>query len=60
MMQSAAADQEKVASVLGGVKDNAATVASAAREINAGTIDLSQRTEQQAASLEETASSMER
>jgi len=59
MMQALQQMQEKVASVLGGVKDSAATVASAAREINAGTIDLSQRTEQQAASLEETASSME-
>jgi methyl-accepting chemotaxis protein len=51
--------QDKVASVLGGVKNSAATVAAAAREINAGTVDLSRRTEQQAASLEETASSME-
>ena len=59
MMQALQQMQEKVASVLGGVKDSAATVASAAREINAGTIDLSQRTEQQASSLEETASSME-
>jgi methyl-accepting chemotaxis protein len=59
MMRALQQMQEKVASVLGGVKDCAATVASAAREINAGTIDLSQRTEQQAASLEETAASME-
>jgi methyl-accepting chemotaxis protein len=59
MMQALQQMQAKVASVLGGVKESAATVASAAREINAGTIDLSQRTEQQAASLEETASSME-
>ena len=59
MMQALKQMQDKVASVLGGVKESATTVASAAREINAGTIDLSQRTEQQAANLEETASSME-
>ncbi len=59
MMQALQQMQEKVASVLSGVKESATTVAAAAREINAGTIDLSQRTEEQAASLEETASSME-
>jgi methyl-accepting chemotaxis protein len=51
--------QSKLSAVLSDVKDAAATVATAARQINAGTSDLSTRTEQQAASLEETATSME-
>jgi methyl-accepting chemotaxis protein len=59
MMQALNAMQQKVSSVLGGVKESAIAVATAARQINAGTSDLSQRTEQQAANLEETASSME-
>jgi methyl-accepting chemotaxis protein len=59
MMQALRGMQEKLSGVLRGVKDSATTVATAARQINAGTVDLSQRTEQQAAHLEETASSME-
>jgi methyl-accepting chemotaxis protein len=42
-----------------GVQSVAGTITSAAVQIAAGNIDLSQRTEEQAASLEETASSME-
>ncbi|QCP51321.1 HAMP domain-containing protein [Trinickia violacea] len=49
----------KLSGVLRGVGEVAAAVTSAAHEIAAGNIDLSQRTEQQAASLEETAASME-
>jgi methyl-accepting chemotaxis protein len=45
--------------VMRGVDDVAAAVTSAAHEIAAGNLDLSQRTEAQAASLEETAASME-
>ncbi|MFO1408791.1 MAG: methyl-accepting chemotaxis protein [Steroidobacteraceae bacterium] len=59
MMQALGQMQEKVAGVLGGVKESSGTVATAARQINASTLDLSQRTEQSAANLEETASSME-
>jgi methyl-accepting chemotaxis protein len=59
MMQALRGMQDKLSGVLGGVKESAITVATAARQINAGTVDLSQRTEQQAAHLEETASSME-
>jgi methyl-accepting chemotaxis protein-1 (serine sensor receptor) len=59
MMQVLGQMQEKVAGVLAGVKASAGTVATAACEINASALDLSQRTEQSAANLEETASSME-
>jgi methyl-accepting chemotaxis protein len=59
MLQALRGMQEKLSGVLRGVKESAITVATAARQINAGTVDLSQRTEQQAAHLEETASSME-
>jgi methyl-accepting chemotaxis protein len=41
------------------VRSSSGTIAIASKEINEGTMDLSSRTEQQAASLEETASSME-
>ena len=51
--------QGKLSGVLGSVRESSLTVATAARQINAGTSDLSVRTEQQAANLEETASSME-
>ena len=45
--------------MVGQVRGNADSVATAAREIAQGNADLSQRTEQQAASLQRTASSME-
>ena len=51
--------QGKLSGVLSSVRESSLTVATAARQINAGTSDLSVRTEQQAANLEETASSME-
>lgn len=41
------------------IQDAAVTIGAAAKEISTGNIDLSQRTERQAASLEQTASSME-
>lgn len=41
------------------IRDSADTINNASREMAAGNIDLSQRTEQQASSLEETAASME-
>jgi methyl-accepting chemotaxis protein len=59
IMQALKAMQDKLSSVLSGVKESAITVATAARQIKAGTSDLSSRTEQQAANLEETASSIE-
>jgi methyl-accepting chemotaxis protein len=59
MLVSLLSMQDKVASVLREVKDNAGAVSTAADEILSGTQDLSRRTEQQAASLEETSSTME-
>jgi methyl-accepting chemotaxis protein len=49
----------RVAEVVGEVRGSAGSVSVAARQIATGNIDLSSRTEQQAASLEETAASME-
>jgi methyl-accepting chemotaxis protein-1 (serine sensor receptor) len=50
---------ERLTAVVTRVRDSSSSIAGAAREIAAGNMDLSQRTEQQAASLQETASSME-
>ncbi|WP_027211641.1 methyl-accepting chemotaxis protein [Burkholderia sp. WSM2232] len=50
---------ERLTTIVGRVRDTSTSIAGAAREIAAGNMDLSQRTEQQAASLQETASSME-
>nr|WKF58039.1 Methyl-accepting chemotaxis protein I [Paraburkholderia busanensis] len=50
---------ERLTAIVGRVRDSSNSIAGAAREIAAGNMDLSQRTEQQAASLQETASSME-
>jgi len=50
---------EKLASIVSGVRDNATQVARATQDISAGNDSLSQRTQEQASSLEETASSME-
>jgi methyl-accepting chemotaxis protein len=49
----------QLATIVGGVKQSSASISSATQQLAAGNIDLSQRTEEQAASLEETASSME-
>jgi methyl-accepting chemotaxis protein len=48
-----------VAEVVGEVRGSAGLVSVAARQIATGNVDLSSRTEQQAASLEETAASMQ-
>ncbi len=50
---------ERLTTIVARVRDSSTSIAGAARQIAAGNMDLSQRTEQQAASLEETASSME-
>src|SRR5690606_9434251 len=50
---------EKLAQIVGQIRQGSDTINAAAGEIAAGNADLSRRTEQQAASLEETASSME-
>jgi methyl-accepting chemotaxis protein len=49
----------KLVEIVGGVRGSADAVGSAARELSHGNDDLSQRTQEQAAALEQTASSME-
>lgn len=51
--------QRKLVETIGVVRTGSQSIDVAAQEISAGNLDLSQRTEEQAASLEETASSME-
>ncbi|CAB3802611.1 methyl-accepting chemotaxis protein [Pararobbsia alpina] len=51
--------QEQLAQTIGTIRVSADSIATATHQIAAGNLDLSQRTEEQAASLEETASSME-
>ncbi|ACR28962.1 methyl-accepting chemotaxis protein [Burkholderia glumae] len=49
----------RLAGIVSRVREGSSSIASAVGEIAAGNIDLSQRTEEQAASLEETAATME-
>ncbi|WP_304941536.1 MULTISPECIES: methyl-accepting chemotaxis protein [Undibacterium] len=51
--------RDKLSHLVGAVNLSAETIASASREIAHGNLDLSSRTEEQAASLEETAASLE-
>jgi methyl-accepting chemotaxis protein len=51
--------QRNLSSVIADIRVNAESITSAAQQIAAGNMDLSSRTEEQAASLQETASSME-
>ncbi|HKT65751.1 MAG TPA: methyl-accepting chemotaxis protein [Burkholderia sp.] len=51
--------QAGLATTVTGMRDSSDAIHTAAREIAAGNLDLSSRTEQQSASLEETAASME-
>ncbi|GAA4030327.1 hypothetical protein GCM10022212_30740 [Actimicrobium antarcticum] len=51
--------RDSLADLVGRVRANSDTIATASSQIAAGNLDLSSRTEQQASSLEETASSME-
>ncbi|MBF5011819.1 methyl-accepting chemotaxis protein [Burkholderia pseudomultivorans] len=50
--------QANLSGAINGIKASADSIASAAAQISAGDLDLSRRTEMQAASLEETAASM--
>lgn len=50
---------QKLTEVVGGIRESAALVKTGVEEISQGNLNLSQRTEEQAASLEETAASME-
>ena len=51
--------QDALTRVVGGVRNNAESVATASAQIAQGNADLSQRTEEQASALQQTASSME-
>ncbi|MDG2519810.1 methyl-accepting chemotaxis protein [Lysobacter soli] len=59
MSQDANETVDRLAQIVGGIREGADAIGSAASEIAAGNDDLSRRTESQAAALEETASSME-
>ena len=51
--------QESLSNVVGGVRDNASSVATASGQIAQGNSDLNRRTEEQASALQQTAASME-
>lgn len=59
LMDSLKRMDAKLVEIVGGVRGSAGAVGSAARELSHGNDDLSQRTQEQAAALEQTASSME-
>ncbi|MEM5342888.1 methyl-accepting chemotaxis protein [Paraburkholderia azotifigens] len=59
LMTGLQAMQRKLVQTISVVREGSRSIDTAAHEISAGNLDLSQRTEEQAASLEETASSME-
>ncbi len=59
MMEGLQQMQERLAGTVRSVREGSDAIATASSEIAAGNLDLSRRTEQQAANLEETASSLE-
>jgi len=59
LLFSIASMRDRLAAIVGEVRNTTDAVATASNEIASGNMDLSIRTEQQAGSLEETASSME-
>ncbi|NVM77737.1 methyl-accepting chemotaxis protein [Duganella sp. SG902] len=59
MMEGLRQMQERLAGTVRSVREGSDAIATASSEIAAGNLDLSRRTEQQAANLEETASSLE-
>ena len=59
VMASMHAMRDSLAHTVGAVRQNAENVAAASHQIAQGNLDLSQRTEEQAAALQETAASME-
>ncbi|SFD92497.1 methyl-accepting chemotaxis protein [Paracidovorax konjaci] len=59
LMEALAGMRDSLSDVVGGVRANAQSVATASAEIEQGNIDLSSRTEEQASALEQTAASME-
>ncbi len=59
LLQSLADMRNRLSQIVCNIRESSESIAVAAREIAQGNIDLSRRTEQQAASLQETAASME-
>ncbi|RKP53549.1 methyl-accepting chemotaxis protein [Pararobbsia silviterrae] len=59
LMASLESMRVRLTRIVSGIQSSAESISSAAGEIAQGNLDLSRRTEQQAASLEETAASME-
>lgn len=59
MMSALAAMQRQLSAIVAGVRANAESVAGASSEIAHGNSDLSQRTEEQASALQQTAASMD-
>jgi len=59
VMAQLKAMQDSLAKVVGEVRSNAESVATASAQISQGNADLSQRTEQQASALQQTAATME-
>ena len=59
LLQALSTMQQRLAQVVGSVRLNAESVATASAQIAQGNADLSSRTEQQASALEETSASME-
>jgi methyl-accepting chemotaxis protein len=59
LLQTMAAMQRQLSSVVGSVRGNAESVATASSQIAQGNTDLSSRTEQQASALQQTAATME-
>jgi methyl-accepting chemotaxis protein-1 (serine sensor receptor) len=59
LMAQLKAMQDSLAKVVGEVRGNAESVATASAQISQGNADLSQRTEQQASALQQTAATME-
>jgi methyl-accepting chemotaxis protein-1 (serine sensor receptor) len=59
LMKALGAMRESLASVVGRVRENAESVATASSQIAQGSLDLSARTEAQASALEQAAASME-
>ncbi|QCP49768.1 hypothetical protein FAZ95_11635 [Trinickia violacea] len=59
LLHAIASMQTNLSSVIGEIRASTESITSAAQQIAAGNLDLSSRTEEQAASLQETAASME-
>jgi methyl-accepting chemotaxis protein len=59
LLQTMAAMQRQLTNVVGSVRGNAESVATASSQIAQGNTDLSRRTEQQASTLQQTAATME-